>query len=212
MAPPWTLLNTIIEDATSTQQLWKLPAQRTAGAFRAVDLNGLLNGYPGRIDLYEWPNIKYPLTNVKGSNPLRLVWYAAVSHVWQYAFDVGEQVKNLPSGDQLDIAVMKDGQPTTKKLSWKALRRLAHGIDALNKKFPSQKVKYFWLDFLCLDQIDHPNDDDEKSLQICIMGDIYKYARRVVVLIGGMGAVLGAEKTTPWMGKDSQATLLSNNI
>jgi hypothetical protein len=73
-------------------------------------------------------------------------------------------------------------------------------------------VKYFWLDFLCLDQIDHPNDDDEKSLQICIMGDIYKYAQRVAVLIGGMGAVLGADKKTPWMGKDSQTSRHSNHI
>ena len=192
------------EDATNFQQLWQYPAQRTAGAFRAVKLNGLLHGYPGVLELVEWPGIMYPLTNAGGSNPLQSVRYAAVSHVWQYAFDVGQQVLNLPPGDQLDIAVMTQGQPDRKKLSWAGLRQLAQGIDALNNRVPyKKKVKYFWLDFLCLDQIDRPNDD-EKSLQLCIMGDIYESARRVVVMIGGMGAVLGAGSKTPWMGKDSQ--------
>jgi hypothetical protein len=49
MAPPGTFLNTIVEDATSTQQLWQLPAQRTAGAFRAVDLSGSSTAIQGEL-------------------------------------------------------------------------------------------------------------------------------------------------------------------
>ncbi|KAH9988519.1 hypothetical protein F4779DRAFT_272985 [Xylariaceae sp. FL0662B] len=189
------------EDATDFQQLWQYPAQRKAGAFRAVKLDGLLRGYPRVLELVEWPGIMYPLTGAGGSNTLQSVRYAAVSHVWQYAFDVGQQVQNLPPGDQLDVAVMTQGQPDRKKLSWAGLRQLAQGIDALNNRGPhKKKVKYFWLDFLCLDQIERPNDD-EKTLQLCIMGDIYENARRVVVMIGGMGAVLGADRQTLWMDR-----------
>jgi hypothetical protein len=199
------IVKTMVEDAYSYQQVWQYPAQRTPGAFRAVKLDGLLNGYPGRIEVREWPGIKYPLRNPGGAdppNPLAFVRYAAVSHVWQYAFEVGEAVQNMPPGDQLDIAIMQGGQPATKKLSWPTLRRLAEAIDALNRSGPYRKrVHYMWLDFLCLDQIDRPNDD-EKALQICIMGDIYEQARRVVVMIGGMGSFISSASKSPWMGRD----------
>ncbi|KAF1953708.1 hypothetical protein CC80DRAFT_537294 [Byssothecium circinans] len=199
------VVHDIREDASSYRQLWQYPDRRTPGAFRAVVLDGLLHGYPGHIEVVEWPDIKYPLTTPNSTfpNPLGYLRYAAVSHVWQYAFDVGEQVKNMPPGDQLDIAIMQDGHPDRKTLSWPALRQLARAIDALNRRGPGRgrkRVEYMWLDFFCLDQIDRPNDD-EKALQICIIGDIYEQALRVVVMIGGMGGFINSAKKTPWMDR-----------
>ncbi|KAL9115308.1 MAG: hypothetical protein Q9187_007315 [Circinaria calcarea] len=51
---------------------------------------------------------------------------------------------------------------------------------ALQQLRPSETPRYVWIDALCIDQI----NDEEKSHQVRLMGDIYKHASRVIVWLG----------------------------
>ncbi|KAF2416987.1 HET-domain-containing protein, partial [Tothia fuscella] len=43
-----------------------------------------------------------------------------------------------------------------------------------------QKAEYLWADAVCI----HQKDEDEKSVQVLLMGDIYSQASRVIIWLG----------------------------
>jgi hypothetical protein len=54
-------------------------------------------------------------------------------------------------------------------------------VDSLLRYFrEEQDVRYLWVDAVCLNQM----DNGEKSVQVGLMGDIYRQARRVLICLG----------------------------
>ncbi|KAF7587828.1 hypothetical protein BBP40_006680 [Aspergillus hancockii] len=112
-----------------------------------------------------------------------------------HADDVDDQMRIMPMSQKFKVDI---DNGDTKNLSWVSLRQVAHAVQKLG-------ANWFWLDFLCLDQVERkPSSgpvDKEKCLLICMMSDVYRYASDVVVMIGGMGAVLGVDKNMSWMDR-----------
>ncbi|KAL2678980.1 hypothetical protein Neosp_009734 [[Neocosmospora] mangrovei] len=173
---------------------------KTPGAFRVVKVEHLLED-PPVIKLYEFSDIRFGRSrNVKAD--LKALQntqygYAAVSHVWEYGAEVEQQQRNMPIDEDLNIDVdAPDGQfVDTKKISWRGLVQIAHAVNSTHLR----ALKYFWLDFLCIDQVD--NNDKEKGLQICIMSSIYAAASAVLVMIGGVPSVQSTKTPTAWMDR-----------
>ncbi|KAF7558238.1 hypothetical protein G7Z17_g197 [Cylindrodendrum hubeiense] len=137
--------------------------------------------------------------------------YIAVSHVWDNGAEVDDELNNMTIIDELDIDVTaEDGEHLDNKpISWLGLRQVAHAAN----RGPLGPVNYFWLDYLCLDQVDK-NNDMEKGLQICIMGDIYRNAHAVVTMIGGIPSVQSVSTPSAWMDRawTLQEAILNKNV
>jgi hypothetical protein len=178
MAPPVKLSNTPFHDDGST---WIYPTSRRRGAFRLVKAGPLRNTINPSIEVYEHRDITYLTPGYK--NRLRALDYVAISHVWR---DSKAIIRTRP----LSIG-LEDGD--TSDIDWVGLRRMANAVTALG-------YNYFWLDFLCVDQRDVNNDKDKRH-QICMMGDIYRYASSVVVMIGGASDVVQMDTSSGWMDR-----------
>lgn len=183
-------------DTVNYTTLQQVP--RTAGAFRVVDADALLWPNP-TIRVLEYSNIRFdknPEPSLKALGKSRQ--YVAVSHVWDYAFEVDSKVTNQNVKEQLDIDVdAPDGKSLdTKTISWVGLEQVAQAC----KHVTGGPVKYFWLDFLCLDQVTKKNDL-EKQYQLCIMGSIYESATAVITMIGGIAYAQGVTQRTAWMDR-----------
>lgn len=172
---------------------------RTAGSFRVVEVAGLLSA-PAEIKVYEYPAINF---NTKGYEKQlkrlgNLDRYIAISHVWSRGFEVDKELGKMKMVERLHIETdgSNSGAKPPETISWLGLKQAANAAKDLPGSLPGG-VKYFWLDFLCLDQVSRKKDK-EKALQICIMGDIYKYAAGVVVMIGGVGAAQTVLGQTGW--------------
>jgi Heterokaryon incompatibility protein (HET) len=77
------------------------------------------------------------------------------------------------------------------EISWHGLVQAAHSARFLG-------CRYLWLDLLCIDQLSH---DGEKEAQIENMGNIYERAKAVIVMVGGVAAVQGVDKTSDWIDR-----------
>ncbi|EDO00031.1 hypothetical protein SS1G_02890 [Sclerotinia sclerotiorum 1980 UF-70] len=59
-----------------------------------------------------------------------------------------------------------------------AFMNITHSVDSLLRHFRTESsARYLWVDAICLNQA----DNDEKSIQVSLMGDIYRQARRILV-------------------------------
>lgn len=171
-------------------------SDRTEGAFRAISVRRLLRGTP-EIALYEWQNVKFPLSK---PNPLGKINYVAASHVW----DESSEVKSIIAGTPKRPLRVDTGKPSPHQISWWGLVDVAYAALEL-------RADYIWIDFFCLDQVDR--GDKDKALQICMMADIYKHAKDVVVMVGGMSAVQSVANNTMWMDRawTLQEAILNRN-
>ncbi|KAF5717828.1 heterokaryon incompatibility protein [Fusarium globosum] len=183
-----------------------LAASRKAGCFRVVEVKGLLSS-PGEVNIYEYPTINFnhdgyekDLQYLGGTSK-----YIAISHVWSHGAEVDAMLKKMTMTQKLNIQI-DNAKPTphVETISWLGLKQAAHAAYKLG-------ATYFWLDFLCLDQVDQ--SDKEKELQICIMGDVYKHAKAVVIMIGGVGAAQSAQGPTSWCDRawTLQEAILNSN-
>ncbi|KAF3920080.1 hypothetical protein AA313_de0200669 [Arthrobotrys entomopaga] len=163
----------------------------TDGAFRVISVNGILQG---QIEVWEYKDIKWNQKNKLQQivNAKKGFKYTAISHVWDAAEDVKYDLSQSKlNGTTIDIETKGGG---TQTISWEGLQDVALAVQTSNKL---GKARFLWLDLLCLDQ---PNDNDKKG-QICLMADVYKHSRSVVVMIGGVGSVHGVEKPTAWVDR-----------
>ncbi|KAK0510856.1 hypothetical protein JMJ35_006408 [Cladonia borealis] len=171
---------------------------RVSGAFRVVKVQPLLLQQPS-LEVYEYPSIRWGagdgsfayIGGLKHATP-----YMAISHVWSHADDVDKELKKQGTTlEPFKVDVDPDPQhPSIKSkyVSWHGLREMAQAASSLS-------YQYLWIDFFCIDQID--KGDNEMGLQICIMADIYRHARMVMVMIGGVGAVVHAHSRSQWMDR-----------
>ncbi|KAM0430105.1 hypothetical protein ACHAPT_006111 [Fusarium lateritium] len=175
--------------------------RRTPGAFRVVKVAPLLST-PPTIQVLEFSDIRfggYPEPQEKLKTLQGLGYgYVAVSHVWDYGAEVDHELDTMTITDELNTDVdAEDGKSLdTKTISWRGLVQIAHALNSGHLG----SVDYFWLDFLCLDQVDK-HHDNEMGLQICIMGDVYKRANSVLIMIGGIPSVQSASNPTAWMDR-----------
>ena len=62
-----------------------------------------------------------------------------------------------------------------------AFLNITHNVDSFLRHFRAESsVRYLWVDAICLNQV----DNDEKSIQVSLMGDIYRQARRILLWLG----------------------------
>lgn len=62
-----------------------------------------------------------------------------------------------------------------------AFLNITHNVDSLLRHFRAKSSpRYLWIDAICLNQA----DDEEKSIQVGLMADIYRQARRVLIWLG----------------------------
>ncbi|KAM6495076.1 hypothetical protein JOM56_009699, partial [Amanita muscaria] len=116
--------------------------------------------------------------------------YAAISHVW----DPSNETLGTAKHANRPLKIRIKDKPYTQVISWHGLVEAA---DAASKL----KCTHLWLDFLCLDQIPRGKEDREKELQIYNMGNIYKNARNVICMLGGVSAVQSLTSRTGWMDR-----------
>ena len=66
----------------------------------------------------------------------------------------------------------------------KITKNCRYALDQINRQYPSdecsQEPTYLWIDSICINQ----EDNDEKSYQVAMMGDIYAKATKVLACIG----------------------------
>jgi hypothetical protein len=164
---------------------------RTPGAFRAVRVSSLQRT-PGTIELYEWSELRNGNDEVDLNDVRNYPGYAAISHTW----DMSAEVQSLANAFAGDLEVLIEDGVTT--ISWLGLRQAANAAAQLH-------CAYMWLDFFSLDQVPRRRasgeDDGEKGLQIRNMGNIYKLAKTVIVMPGGVSAVQGVEFPTSWIDR-----------
>ena len=148
---------------------------------------------PPKIQLYEWPELRSPGSKVKHSSNFPA--YAAISHVWQ----MSDEVKRLATAARSNLKIQTDDGLNT--ISWVGLREVANAAHQLG-------CDYFWLDLLCMDQVARPDpveifreNDGEKALQINNMANIFRRARTVIVMVGGVAAVQGVSHPSSWMDR-----------
>ena len=164
----------VSKDDTSA---WCYPTSHTPGALRLLSIDSLLRG-DNSIDIYEWRNINW-------GNPLhQLPKYVAISHVWKQSKEVTEiceqvnQPLHINVGDKIHT------------ISWYGLRQAATAAKFLG-------CRYFWLDFLCINQL----SKEDKKIQIKGMGHIYENASSVLVMFGGVGAAASIDKHSSWINR-----------
>ncbi|OAA53606.1 Heterokaryon incompatibility [Niveomyces insectorum RCEF 264] len=169
-------------------------ATRIPGAFRVVRVDPLLDRIP-TVEVWQHPDIRWGVQGVNFAYKRRLeeaASYIALSHVWSHADDVDAKLNSSAVLRPFKVDVDEHNGINYKKLGWVGLQQIA-------KTAQTFKIRYMWIDFFCIDQISQ--DDNEMGLQICIMADIYRYARWVLVMIGGMGAVVPTTAVSGWMDR-----------
>jgi hypothetical protein len=148
-----------------------------------------------KLKLYEWKSLRRRGYHASASDPSNYPTYAAISHVW----DMSEEVKRIAgeAGRPLHVEI-PEGLHT---ISWHGLQEAANAAHQL-------QCEYIWLDLICLDQIprDDPveswrGDDGEKEEQIGNMANIYKFAKAVIIMVGGVSAVQGVDTPSAWMDR-----------
>lgn len=163
--------------------------KRIEGAFRALSVEDLCKS-PPVIRLSEWADLRS--TSVQGVNePANYPPYAAISHVWEPSEETARIAKD--AGRPLSIIVAED-PPKTHEISW-------HGLVEAAKAAKKLDCAYLWLDLLCLDQLKRNKRPTDKALQIANMANIYKYAKAVICMPGGVSAVQSASTVTAWMDR-----------
>ncbi|OAA59175.1 Heterokaryon incompatibility [Niveomyces insectorum RCEF 264] len=170
-------------------------ANRVAGAFRVVSVDALIKFSTPTVQVWQYPHIRWGAGGGNFAYKGRLGAarpYVALSHVWSHAADVDAKLNTSTVLEPFKVDVDPHNGITYKKLSWVGLKQVAQTAKMYGRD-------YLWIDFFCIDQIDM--GDNEVGLQICIMADIYRYARWVLVMIGGMGAVVKADTVTSWMDR-----------
>jgi hypothetical protein len=178
--PMSKLKKPIITDFESGLWTYK-SSSREPGAFRAIEVAGLLKTHPEkpRINLYEWID--------------QQSWpdYAAISHVWQSSAAVKKIMEEMK---QPLMVILEEG--AVHEISWYGLVQAAQAAHHL-------ECRYLWLDLLCIDQdAKRPEDKkEEKKEQIKQMGRIYEKAKAVLVMIGGVGAVQGIDEPSSWIDR-----------
>ena len=192
--PPGKFLISFPENKGQTwnYSLNKKLKTRTPGAFRAFDVKALL-GPDAKIDLYEWKDLVYPNPEAEREKHYPRP-YCAITHVWQCGL---EAIKRAPEDRELVVTTKKRSEKNTKPqtINWLGLQQIAAAADQLS-------CQYLWLDFLCIDQVDRGSDvDSEKGFQLMNMANIYKFARYVIVMIGGIAAVQSVQGSTTWMDR-----------
>ncbi|KAK7742423.1 hypothetical protein SLS62_010731 [Diatrype stigma] len=173
---------------------------RVSGAFRAIGVDGLVRPKVPKdpeLKIYEFQDIKYgnnAASRLSALGKSKSGGYVAISHVWEAASDVHNQLEKMDVSDLLNIDTNSPSKDAldTKTLSWPGLIQMAQATD-------EKRVKYFWLDLLCIDQVDR--DDEDMDYQICIMADLYRWASCVIVMIGGAGCVQHPDQATGWMDR-----------
>jgi len=165
----------VSKDDTSA---WCYPASHTSGALRLLSVDTLLRGDHSSIDIYEWSNIDwhYPTP--------QLPEYAAISHVWEQSEEVTEICKRVNEPLHINVG------DRIHTISWYGLRQAATAAKFLH-------CRYFWLDFLCINQL----SNEDKKIQIKNMGHIYENASSVLVMFGGVGAAASIDKYSSWINR-----------
>ncbi|CAK7240547.1 MAG: hypothetical protein STHCBS139747_001990 [Sporothrix thermara] len=172
-------------------------AHRVAGAFRVVSVDALINFSTPTVQVWEYPGIRWGAGGGNFAHRGRLQAaqsYIALSHVWSHAADVDAKLNESTVLEPFKVAVDEHNDMNYKKVSWVGLKQAARTANMYG-------LKYLWIDFFCIDQVSIGENDNEVGLQICIMADIYRYARWVLVMIGGIGAVVKADAITSWMDR-----------
>ncbi|KAK6360054.1 hypothetical protein TWF730_006208 [Orbilia blumenaviensis] len=160
-----------------------------SGAFRVISVNKLLQG---EIEIWEYKDIKWAQKDKLRQIVRAGFMYTAISHVWDAASDVkADLTESKQKGTAIDIETNSNEKQT---ISMEGLQDVAY---AVKKSTMLGGASFLWLDLLCLDQ---PNSKDKLG-QICLMADIYKHSKSVVVMIGGVGSVHGVENPTGWIDR-----------
>ncbi|KAL7801060.1 heterokaryon incompatibility protein domain-containing protein [Trichoderma afarasin] len=160
----------------SDQTTWSYQSTHVDGASRFITVRGLLALTNAEFSLWEYRDLDW--NNVDGQIPE----YVAISHTWNSSPEVIRlgTIANRP----LHID-MGEASPST--ISWHGLRQAALAARHLG-------CELLWLDFICV----HQNSLDDKKLQIPNMGNIYKNATAVIVMLGGVSAAQDFEIETEW--------------
>ncbi|KAM6495080.1 hypothetical protein JOM56_009703 [Amanita muscaria] len=161
--------------------------ERTAGAFRAFVVADLQRTTP-IITLTEWTDLVHGQKRARHSK--NYPNYAAISHVW----DPSNETLGTAKHARRPLKVRIKDKPYTQVISWHGLVEAADAASQLG-------CTYLWLDFLCIDQIPRDEENREKQLQIYNMGNIYKNARNVICMLGGVSAVQSLTSRTGWMDR-----------
>jgi len=108
--------------------------------------------------------------------------YAAISHTWTMSSEVYRlsSISNRPLQVNLEAGTLIT--------SWHGLCQAAQAAKHLG-------CDYLWLDFLTL----HQTSPRDKEIQIPNMGHIYRHAKSVIVMPGGLAAAQGADQEAAWV-------------
>lgn len=196
MAPSPKQILSLAEGGKGTngsRNYWTYPSKkhdpfRQRGAFRAISVADLRSS-PPKIKLFEWKELAQYGTaaNLQKNYPA----YAAISHVWNQSDEVIALAKSVDRWLRIGL------DNGSHSISWHGLREAADAASQL-------KCTYIWLDFTCIDQVAKNNDGQtpgDKDLQIANIANIYKFARAVIVMVGGVSAVQRVDKPSAWMDR-----------
>jgi Heterokaryon incompatibility protein (HET) len=171
-------------------QTWSYSNIGVPGAFRGLLVKDLLSPGSKVVRLFEW-------TNIEWSRAETIPKYAAISHVWKLSPDVEKAANEANEPLKVDI-----GNGRIHTLSTFGLGQAATAAKYLG-------CEYIWLDLLSINQQSH----DDKVGQIKQMGNIYKSASAVLIMLGGVSAAQRMEMDSSWIDRAwtlQEATLCSN--
>lgn len=98
-------------------------------------------------------------------------------------FDLNES-ENYPKYEAISYVW---GSPTGTfpiKCDGKVLLVTENCLSALYQLRRRVRSRVLWIDSICIDQTDTPGAIDERSVQIRLMGEVYRFASRVIIWFG----------------------------
>jgi len=163
----------------SSRNVFRYPSTDTNGFFRLVLIDPLLRG-PNAAAIHVKQFYLYDSFDRVSLPP-----YVAISHVWNSSDEAlkAAQAANRPLHVQVEENELRD-------ISWHGLQQAASIAKYLG-------YEYLWLDFLCLNQL----SSADKKLQIKNMGNIYRCAAAVLIMVGGIQAAHDLHSGAEWMDR-----------
>src|ERR1700737_3212737 len=161
----------------SSQRVFRHPWTNTDGYFRLLLVDPLLYGRGSsalHVTHFYMPN-----------DWAHVPRYAAISHVWDSSDEVLEAASTANRPLFVDTG---DKQP--KDISW-------HGLQQAATVAKHMGCEYIWLDFVCLNQL----SSKDKKIQIANMGEIYKHATAVLIMVGGVQAAHDLHSGSKWIDR-----------
>ncbi|KAK0649712.1 heterokaryon incompatibility protein-domain-containing protein [Cercophora newfieldiana] len=112
--------------------------------------------------------------------------YNALSYTWGIAIRDADQIN---AGDEAELPQPESFEIEVDGSALKVTQNLFDGLVRLSQT-PGIGATPIWIDALCINQ----GDEDEKLLQLPLMGDIYSHAATVVIWLGADEADLAEAK------------------